>query len=74
MAQGNVVFLTKINHFLRFKGNNIICYDFSGKTKYGQDICFKELDNDRVIRISGGYSFYPLGKEVSGCEDPLMLS
>ena len=38
------------------------------------NLSFKQLDNDRVISISGGYSFYPLGKEVSGCEDPLMLS
>ena len=73
MAQGNVVFVTKINHFLGFKGSNIICYDFSGTTKSGQDICFKELDNDGVSSIPRGYSFYPFGKEFSGCEDPLML-
>ena len=73
MAQGYVVFVTEINHFIIFKSNSVICYDFSGTAKSGQDICFQELDTDKLIS-SRWYSFYLLGKEVSGCEDPLMLS
>ena len=73
MAQGNVVFVTKINHYFRLEGNNIICYDFSRTTKSGQDVSFKELDNDRFSSIPRWYGFYPFGKVIGGSENPIIL-
>ena len=74
MAQGYMVFVTEINHIFEFESSSIVCYDFSGTTKSGQDMGFKKLDNDRVISIPGRYNFYPFGEEVGVYEDTLMLS
>ena len=73
MAQCDMVFIAEVNHYFRLEGSIIVCDNFYRTTKYGQYIGFKELDNERVSSIPRRYGFYPLGKVISGSEDPLML-
>ena len=74
MSQTNVVFMEKFNHFLIFKGCNIISYDFSRTTKSGEDIGFEKLDNGGIIGLPAWYGFNPLGEIVGGCKNPFVLA
>ena len=73
MPQSYMIAMKKINHFIRFKGCNIICDDFSRTTQSRKDIVFKEFSDDRVCDISRRGGFYPFGKVFCGSEDPFML-
>ena len=67
MAQGNVKFMAKIDHFFGFEGSGIVSNDLLRAAKSRKDVGLKELDNDGVIGLSTWDGFNPLGEIVGGC-------
>ena len=67
VAQGNMKFVTEIDHPFGLKGSGVVSNDFLGATKSRKDIALKELDNDGVIGLPTGNGFNPLGEIVGGC-------
>ena len=65
--------MVEINHSLGFEGSSIVCDYFPRTAKSGQYVGLKEFDDERVSSIPSGYGLYPLGKIISGYEDPFVL-
>ena len=73
MAKGNVIFVTKVYHFLGFEGNSIIIDEFLWASKSRKDVVLKEWNDDKICSFSRRDGFYPLGKVISSCQNPFML-
>jgi len=54
VAQGDMIFVTEIDHPFVLKGSGIVSDDFLGTAKSREDIALKELDNDGIIGLPAG--------------------
>ena len=68
-----MVLVAKVHHCFGLKCNSIIGDDIFRTTKSGEDVGFKEFDDDQVSSIPLRDGFYPFGEIVSGSDDPLVL-
>lgn len=73
VAQGNLIFITKISHLFRFESCCIICNQLIRTTKTWQNIVLKKLNYYCINGLSSRNHLYPFSEVVCRCKDPFVL-
>ena len=62
-----MVFVAKVNDFIRFESSHVVGNDFLRAVESRQDVVLKKLDDGGVIGLPTRDGFNSFGEIVGGC-------